>query len=223
MIKVFGIADFGIFSGNQSAALWATVILLGVVGSIYAIFGGLGAVAFSDTLNGIGLLIGGFIPVLGIIAVGNEPAGGGGFGAGVSYLLENNPERLTPIGKEGENIPFSTLFTGMLLITTYYWCTNQAIVQRTFASKSLAEGQKGAFCRRNETFRSLYLVLPGIKPRIYLEMLLRLMIHMAPWLIKYCQHHCCFFAAVIFGAILSSFNSSLNSGPPYLMIFIRGY
>ena len=80
MIKVFGIADFGIFNGNESVSLWATVILLGVVGSIYAIFGGLKAVAISDTLNGIGLLIGGLlIPILGIIAVGNELAGGGGF------------------------------------------------------------------------------------------------------------------------------------------------
>ena len=31
MIKVFGIADFGIFNGNESAALWATVILLSLI------------------------------------------------------------------------------------------------------------------------------------------------------------------------------------------------
>ena len=54
MIKVFGIADFGIFNGHESAPLWVTVIALGLVGSIYAIFGGLKAVAISDTLNGIG-------------------------------------------------------------------------------------------------------------------------------------------------------------------------
>ena len=106
MIKVFGLAQF--FGGNESSALWATVIALGVVGSIYAIFGGLKAVAISDTLNGLGLLIGGLlIPILGLIALGNELGGGGGFGAGISYLLENHPERLSPIGKENENIPFS--------------------------------------------------------------------------------------------------------------------
>ena len=51
----------------------------------------------------------------------------------------------------------------MLLITTYYWCTNQAIVQRTFASKSLAEGQKGVlFAAGMKLLGPLYLVLPGI-------------------------------------------------------------
>ena len=78
-------------------------------------------------------------------------------------MLENNPERLSPIGKQGDDIPFATLFTGMLLITTYYWCTNQAIVQRTFASKSLAEGQKGVlFAAGMKLLGPVYLVLPGI-------------------------------------------------------------
>ena len=63
--------------------------------------------AVSDTLNGIGLLIGGLlIPILGIITLGNELGGGGGFGSGVTYMLENNPERLSPIGKQGDDIPF---------------------------------------------------------------------------------------------------------------------
>ena len=147
----------------EALALWVTVIALGVAGSLYAIFGGLKAVAVSDTLNGLGLLIAGLlIPILGLIALGNE-LGGGGFSGGVDYLLNNKPERLSPIGKEGENIPFSTLFTGMLLITTYYWCTNQAIVQRTFASRSLAQGQKGVlFAAGMKLLGPLYLVLPGI-------------------------------------------------------------
>ena len=221
MIKVFGLAQF--FGGNESSALWVTVIALGVVGSIYAIFGGLKAVAISDTLNGLGLLIGGLlIPILGLIALGNELGGGGGLGGGISYLLENHPERLSPIGKENENIPFSTLFTGMLLITTYYWCTNQAIVQRTFASKSLAEGQKGVlFAAGMKLLGPLYLVLPGIIAwHIFGEKIeadesygaLVGKVLPAPLL--------GFFAAVIFGAILSSFNSSLNSAATLFSIDI---
>ena len=223
MIKVFGIADFGIFNGNESLALWITVIALGLVGSIYAIFGGLKAVAVSDTLNGIGLLIGGLlIPILGIIAVGNELAGGGGFGGGVSYLLENHPERLSPIGKEGENIPFSTLFTGMLLITTYYWCTNQAIVQRTFASKSLAEGQKGVlFAAGMKLLGPLYLVLPGIIAWHIFGQSIEADDSYAALVDKVLPAPLLgFFAAVIFGAILSSFNSSLNSAATLFSIDI---
>ena len=36
-------------------------VAIGVIGSIYAIFGGLKAVALSDTVNGVGLLIGGLL------------------------------------------------------------------------------------------------------------------------------------------------------------------
>ncbi len=221
MIKVFNIEQ--ILNVNQAQALWITVIALGVVGSLYAIFGGLKAVAISDTFNGIGLLIGGLlIPVLGLIVLGNELGGGGGFGAGISYLTEHQPERLSPIGKEDENIPFSTLFTGMLLITTYYWCTNQAIVQRTFASKSLAEGQKGVlFAAGMKLLGPLYLVLPGI-----------IAWHMFGDTIQPDDSYGAlvdkvlpaplvgFFAAVIFGAILSSFNSSLNSAATLFSIDI---
>jgi len=221
MIKVFNIEQ--ILNINQAQALWITVTALGVVGSLYAIFGGLKAVAISDTFNGIGLLIGGLlIPVLGLIVLGNELGGGGGFGAGISYLTENHPERLSPIGKEDENIPFSTLFTGMLLITTYYWCTNQAIVQRTFASKSLAEGQKGVlFAAGMKLLGPLYLVLPGI-----------IAWHMFGDTIQPDDSYGAlvdkvlpaplvgFFAAVIFGAILSSFNSSLNSAATLFSIDI---
>jgi SSS family solute:Na+ symporter len=37
------------------------VVGIGLIGSLYAIFGGLKAVAVSDTINGYGLLIGGVI------------------------------------------------------------------------------------------------------------------------------------------------------------------
>ena len=60
--KVFGISEI--------ASLWLCVWGIGIIGSIYAIFGGLKAVAISDTVNGIGLLIGGLlIPVFGLIAI----------------------------------------------------------------------------------------------------------------------------------------------------------
>jgi len=212
MLKVFNIP--ALFGGDETTALWVTVIALGVVGSVYAVFGGLKAVAVSDTLNGIGLLIGGLlIPILGLMVLGNELGDGGGFAGGLSYLANNRPEMLTPIGKESENIPFSTLFTGMLLITTYYWCTNQAIVQRTFAAKSLAEGQKGVlFAAGMKLLGPLYLVLPGIiawhlfgettdGDNAYGSLVSKVL--PTPLL--------GFFAAVIFGAILSSFNSSLSS------------
>lgn len=164
MKDVFAVDQY--FSGESAEqnALLVTVIALGVIGSIYAIFGGLKAVAVSDTMNGVGLLIGGaIIPFFGLVELGNL-YGDGGFAEGLRHITTHRPERLNPVAMdESANVPFSTLFTGMLFITTYYWCTNQAIVQRTFGAKSLSDGQKGVlFAAVMKLLAPLYVVLPGI-------------------------------------------------------------
>src|SRR5699024_10193112 len=70
IITMFDISNACGISFN--VALWLGVWSLGIVSSIYAIFGGLIAVAISDTVNAIGLLIGGLmIPVLGIMMIGD--------------------------------------------------------------------------------------------------------------------------------------------------------
>src|SRR5699024_4870954 len=53
-------------------AIWVVVWIIGIIGACYAIFGGLKAVAISDTLNGIGLLIVGIlVHILGFNALGD--------------------------------------------------------------------------------------------------------------------------------------------------------
>lgn len=75
-------------------ALWISVWFIGLVGAAYAITGGLKAVAVSDSINGIGLLIGGLlVPVFGLYALGS-----GSIGAGFDTLLHAAPEKLNAIG-----------------------------------------------------------------------------------------------------------------------------
>ena len=138
---------------------------------------------------------------------------------GVSVLFDKYPQRLSPIGDSNADIPWEVLFTGMTLVVTYYWCTNQGIVQRTFASKNLAEGQKGVlFAAVMKLLGPLYLILPGIiawhiafssgeGPSTGGDGAYGFLVNLVlpPWAVG-------FFAATIFGAILSSFNSFLNSG-----------
>ena len=149
---------------STTSSIWIMVWSIGTIGSLYAIFGGLKAVAVSDTINGVGLLVGGLaIPILGLMALGD-----GSMGAGIDRIRTNQASQISPIGAKDSVIPFSTLFTGMVLINVYYWCTNQAIVQRTFGAKSLREGQKGVMAAAFlKLLGPLYLVLPGI---IALEM-----------------------------------------------------
>ncbi|SEB44132.1 solute:Na+ symporter, SSS family [Tenacibaculum sp. MAR_2009_124] len=195
---------------SKTTALWISVFSIGIIGSIYAIFGGLKAVAVSDTINAVGLLIGGLlIPYFGFVEIGE-----GDFANGVSTLLNSNPEKFNAIGGNESSIPFATIFTGMMLVQLFYWGTNQAIIQRALGAKDLKEGQKGLlFASFIKIIGPLIVVVPGIiafhifqgnlpnADEAYPELVTRVL---PPSLVG-------FFAAVLFGAILSSFNSALNS------------
>jgi len=104
-----------------------------VIGAAYAIFGGLRAVAISDTFSGVLLFGMAFLVVF--LALN-----------AVSWDLGTlPPERLRLFGDEASILPWSTLLTGMILTQLFYWSTNQTITQRALAAKSLREAQKGCY------------------------------------------------------------------------------
>ncbi|MEZ6131686.1 MAG: solute:sodium symporter family transporter [Planctomycetaceae bacterium] len=194
-----------------TVALWMIVWLVGIIGSIYALFGGLRTVAVSDTLNGIGLFAGGFM----IAAFALTDLGGdGGFSEGTRVLMDQQKARFNSIGGPESSVPFGTIFSGIFLLNLFYWTTNQQIIQRTFGASSLAEGQKGVLLTGAlKLLGPLYLVIPGMiaysmfadqgidKDKAYGMLVNRVL--PAPLT--------GFFAAAMIGAILSSFNSALNS------------
>ena len=156
------LAMIGMF--DISYPLWIVIAAIGIIGSSYAIFGGLKSVAVSDTLNGVGLLIGGLaVPILALITLGD-----GSFFSGVYKLGNNNPEYLTVLTQKNidekvVSVPWPTLLTGMMFIQVFYWSTNQVIVQRAMAAKSLAEGQKGVlFASAMKLVGPVMLCLPAI-------------------------------------------------------------
>ena len=119
MNALFNVSDM--LNISEDAALIVSIWGIGIVGGIYAIFGGLKAVAVSDTINGVGLVIGGLlIPILGFKVLGD-----GSVLNGIEQLVINSPEKLNAIGGTTDPVPFSTLFTGILLINTFYWCTTK--------------------------------------------------------------------------------------------------
>ncbi len=220
------LALIGMFDLNLP--LWMVVATIGVLGSSYAIVGGLKSVAVSDTLNGIGLLIGGLaIPVLGLLSLGE-----GSIIAGISRLVNTEPQYLAVLTRSNidgniVSVPWPTLLTGMMFIQVFYWSTNQVIVQRALAAKSLAEGQKGVlFASFMKLVGPLMLCLPGIialhmtdlnidkQDQVYGAVVR----HVLPdWSLG-------LFAAVLMGSILSSFNSALNSASTLFSLqFYHGY
>jgi len=113
--------------GGEGMTLYLIAAAFAVVGACYAIFGGLRAVAVSDTYSGVLLL--GMALLVTFLALKT-----------IGFDFEGIPkERLTMIGVSDSPIPFATLFTGMIFIQMFYWSTNQTITQRAMASPSTRE------------------------------------------------------------------------------------
>lgn len=199
---MLGVSEF-----TAIAIISAAICLLGF---FYSVFGGLKAVVIADTVNGVGLIVGGMmIPIFGLIVLG-----GGHFSEGFNHLLTVAPEKLQSVGSATDPLPFGTLFTGLLLVNLYYWGTDQSIIQRALGAKNLEEGQKGViWAGAIKVLSPLFLIIPGIiafhifgadagNPD---TMYTRLVNEVLP------KPLVGFFVAVMFGAILSTFNGVLNS------------
>ena len=202
---------------DDTAALLATILLIGTVGGLYAVAGGLRAVAVSDTLNGVGLLIVGvLVPVLGLIELG-----GGSFAQGLTKLTSEHAHKLNAIGAPTDPTPFATLFTGMILANLFYWGTNQYVIQRTLGARSLAEGQRGVLL--SGFFKLLipfFMMVPGVIAFHLYGDDLQSMDRAYPRLVADVLPAALggFFLAVLLGAVFSSFNSLLNSAATLICI-----
>lgn len=185
--------------------------VIGIVGLLYLLIGGLSLSAFSDTIYGVGLLVGGLsIPIIGLTILGD-----GSFFGGMETVKNETPQLLNAIGDvDSKIVPWPTLFMGMLFNNLFFWCTNQMIVQKTLAGKSLKEGQKGAlYVGFFKIFGALFLVFPGIIAFNMFGNTLATPDDAYPSLVTAVLPDWAYgiFAAVIFGAILSSFVGALNA------------
>jgi SSS family solute:Na+ symporter len=175
-------------------------IAVAVVGAIYAIFGGLRAVAISDTYCGVIVLgLGGALVFFALNAI--------------EWNFSGIPaERLQLFGGPDAPIPWPTLLTGMVFCQLFYWSTNQTITQRALAAPSLREARKGIYLALflRAPFIPAMVVIPGlvayklygpIGDASYGRLVREILPH---WLSGA-------FAAAMFAAVVSSYNSVLNS------------
>lgn len=204
---------------TKSQGLWLTVVVVGIIGAIYAIFGGLKMVAYTDTINGFGLLFAGLlVPFLALWGIGD-----GSIIEGITKVFNNAPDKFRVISNEPSYgagsrdaiLPFSVLFTGLIINQLYFWTMHQSIIQRVLGAVSLKEAQKGLlFTGVLKLLMPIVIVLPGLigfyyfgdtlydNPDTVYPLLLKKVLPV--WLTG-------FFVAVIMGAVLSTFNSALNS------------
>jgi SSS family solute:Na+ symporter len=141
------------------------IIGLACFAAAYSIWGGLSAVAWTDVIQVILLVTGGFITTL--IAL-NRLTPDGGIFAGLDHLYTSAGEKFDMILKKDNpefiNLPgIGVLIGGMWVANLYYWGFNQYIIQRALAAKSLREAQKGlVFAAFLKLLLPIFVVIPGI-------------------------------------------------------------
>ena len=216
--SIFNISE--VLGVSQDKGLWITVVAIGALGSLYAIFGGLKAVAVSDTINGYGLLIGGLaIPIIALFSIGE-----GNLITGLTKVYEYSPEKFNVVGAKDSVLPFEVLFTGLIINQLYFWSMNQTIIQRAFGAKNLVEAQKGLlYTGVLKILVPLIIILPGVIGYYYWgDSLYENQDMIYPELIKKVLPVSLVgvFAAIVMGAVLSTFNSVLNSAATIFSIDI---
>ena len=167
LVNLTSILWLGALAINTVAGIDLTLglVALGVFAVAYSLYGGLRAVALTDIIQVILLVMGGLmISWILLDQVGNGTGVLGGFNA----LTEQAPDKFHMILQEGHphyiSLPgLSVLIGGMWVMNISYWGFNQYIIQRALAAKSVDEAQKGiAFAAFLKLLMPVIVVLPGI-------------------------------------------------------------
>ncbi|QSX30627.1 sodium/solute symporter [Shewanella cyperi] len=151
--------------------LMPALLFLALFSLSYSLYGGLRAVAFTDIIQVLLLIVGGLlVSFLALDKIGM----GQGVLAGAKTLLETVPDKFTLILPSnhphyGDLPGLSVLFGGLWVMNFSYWGFNQYITQRALAAKNLQEAQKGVvFAAFLKLLMPVIVVLPGIAAAVLL-------------------------------------------------------
>jgi SSS family solute:Na+ symporter len=155
-LAINAVTGFGVLPAMMALAAFAIV---------YSIYGGLKAVALTDIIQVVVLIIGGVMITW--IALALVGAGAGPL-AGFNTLMDGIPGHFRMI-LEPEHPNYSdlpgiwTLLGGLWVLHFSYWGFNQYIIQRALGSKDLSEARKGlAFAAALKLLIPVIVVIPGI-------------------------------------------------------------
>ncbi len=158
----------------------SAALVIGFIAMVYVTAGGLKACAWADLIQGSALILGGAVTMffafkmLGSVSEAAKVADvstgaveivplAKGSGA-IDRFWELNRVRMNMfLPSDDKVLPWTALLLGLWIPNFYYWGLNQYITQRTLASASLAEGQKGImFSAFMKLLIPFVVVIPGI-------------------------------------------------------------
>ncbi|XP_071769589.1 sodium/glucose cotransporter 1 [Centroberyx gerrardi] len=182
-LYVFTKISADMFSGaifiNQALGLniYLAVVLLLLITALYTVTGGLAAVIYTDTLQTVIMVVGSFI-LMGFAF--NEV---GGYESFQERYMTAVPAATTNISEDcyepradsfhifrnavTGDLPWPGLVFGLTIQATWYWCTDQVIVQRCLSAKNLSHVKAGCIlCGYLKLLPMFLMVFPGMMSRI---------------------------------------------------------
>lgn len=167
-----------IIGKGDGSIMVVSIIGLGLFAAAYSLYGGLSAVAWTDVVQVVLLLVGGLVTTY--LALQHVSPTGNIFD-GFAHILDVVPQKFSMILDKGEilipqrlgdqggkdawwDLPgIAVLIGGLWVANIYYWGFNQYIIQRTLAAKSIQESQNGiVFAAFLKLILPLIVVIPGI-------------------------------------------------------------
>ncbi|XP_040211727.1 sodium/glucose cotransporter 2 isoform X1 [Rana temporaria] len=157
--------------------IYLSVIALLVITTIYTVTGGLAALMYTDTVQTF-VIIGGAC-----VLAGYAFSEVGGYNALMEKYMNATPSDLGNISlacasprsdalhllrdaKDGD-LPWPAVIVGLTIVATWYWCSDQVIIQRCLAARSLKHVKLGCIlCGYLKILPMFLMVMPGMISRV---------------------------------------------------------
>nr|XP_002119840.1 sodium/glucose cotransporter 1 [Ciona intestinalis] len=182
LLYIFTKISADLFAGAifiQEALGWnlylAMFILLAIT-ALYTVTGGLAAVIYTDTAQTFIMLAGAFVMmILSFVRVGGYAALQEKYMKAIPSVLSNNSNCGIPRADAFHvlrdpikgDLPWPGLTFGLTILATWYWCTDQVIVQRTLAAKNLSHAKGGCVAAGLMKILPMYMmVMVGMISRV---------------------------------------------------------
>lgn len=138
--------------------LYSAIVLVLITG-VYAIAGGLSAVIYNNVIEAIILICGTLVlSITGLFKVG-------GFAVLQEKLGPGYFDMIKPM--TDPDFPWTGTIFGILILGTWYWCTDQVIVQRTLAAKNIAHARGATLMAAFLKILPLFIfIVPGMIARV---------------------------------------------------------
>lgn len=189
--------------------LMTSIWVLAIISTSFTVAGGLVAVMVTDSFQSVLMIIG--AATLSIIAASQLD----GFEALRHVQCGDTPQELTwkILRPHGTQDPWYAFVLGYPVLSIWFWCSDQTIVQRALGARDMRQGQGGTlFCGFLKILPPFIFLLPGIFAAALLpgieddkEVFLQMVHHYLPAGLVGLM------VAVLFAAVVSTLDSGLNS------------